>query len=551
MIELEGKKDKEFIRYLESNLRRIQAIYKLYRHFQHAVMIRLKADAVCLYHGGLGDEALTNVMVVGDETLIERRLLDDFAHCRRPALPHTILLAPIRVHSRVVGVVGAARRQTEFTGGSGYIMNQLCAVLAEEITRRVEERHKKVLDQIKEKVISELRPLDLAYQILAGLHELLSFDHSAALLTYMAKTKVLRVEAEKIVWTKSKSAFIGHEFPVKPELLNQFQNHQETLILDCCPHVPTPENQWEIELYKILDYSSGTTIPAPTSILCAPLFFESEFLGILKVAVWQESPFDAWDVRVVNGFRKVAATSIRNARLKMLLEDRAVQAEVRASLITLAQAVSHDVRNAAGGILLLAQQLREELNLGIGDQEVMVGDLDQIIEKSKLIKRIFMNLLKDSQATRAGLGPVDVNRSIREVLLYFEGQLDRNRIRLVYQLDEAIPAIKGSRRHLEQIVIGLLANSIDAMNGQGGAITVATEHCTEDRVILSLTDTGPGMSHEGILQAMEPFFTTKPGGTGLGLPICRALAWQIGGRLELTSEPGQGVTATLSLEVYR
>src|SRR5579864_8763504 len=79
------------------------------------------------------------------------------------------------------------------------------------------ERLTRVLDRIREKIVSELRPLDLAYQVLDGLHQLVEYDHSAAFLAYDGESGALRVEAEKIVWTKAKSPFVGREIPVSPE----------------------------------------------------------------------------------------------------------------------------------------------------------------------------------------------------------------------------------------------------------------------------------------------------------------------------------------------
>src|SRR4029079_16820149 len=153
---------------------------------------------------------------------------------------------------------------------------------------------------------------------------------------------------------------------------------------------------------------------APASLLCAPLFFGGEFLGLLKIAAWKRRPFDRWDMPVVERFLPAAAVSIRNARLNMSLERQAIQAETKATLVTLASAVAHDVNNAVGTILPLAQHILEELRQGHADAEALGRDLEVVIEKARLCKRIFSNMLRVARAGRSGDGLVDANQIVRE-----------------------------------------------------------------------------------------------------------------------------------------
>jgi len=298
----------------------------------------------------------------------------------------------------------------------------------------------------------------------------------------------------------------------------------------------------------MLLYHQGRGIPAPASLLCAPLFFGGEFLGLLKIAAWKRQPFDRWDETVVERFVPAAAVSIRNARLNLSLERQAIQAELKASLVTLASAVAHDVNNAVGTILPMVQQVRADLERPGIEPGLLAQDLDVVIEKARLCQRIFSNMLRVARTGRAGDGPVDVNRVVLETLPFFEGQARRRGIEPVLELAEGLPPVRFSRQDLQHIVLNLVSNSLEAMAGGGGRVRVVTGR-VDDGALLAVEDDGPGIRSELLEKVQEPFFSTKHGGTGLGLAICRALAWQNGGRLEIESAPGAGTRVVVELRL--
>src|SRR5262249_8759216 len=168
---------------LESNVRQIRPLYKVYHHFIDAVASHLGADAAWLHRRSRGGGA-DQRFLVGDASLHDADLVQAFAREERPAVPRSVILSPLRVHDRRVGVLGTARRGHDFDRSAVRTFGHLTSMLEGELARREEEHLNRVLDRIKEKVVSELRPKDLAYQILDGLYELLHYDHSAALLTY-------------------------------------------------------------------------------------------------------------------------------------------------------------------------------------------------------------------------------------------------------------------------------------------------------------------------------------------------------------------------------
>src|SRR4051812_20130876 len=423
MIDLRKAPRELFAQVLESNLQGIGPSRKLYGHFADAVLLRLGAECAWVLSGD------GEVRVIrGDYTLCDLGRTTAFLRDERPPTMRTVVLARVTVHGRQVAVVGVARRERELGQAARRSLDRLCGVLAQELGRREEQRLVRVLDRIRGKIASELRPRDLAYQILDGLHQLVDYDHSSAFLTWEPAGGLVRIEAEKVVWTKGKSAFVGHELPLPHAMVEELRGSPGIRRL-------TGDGAGD-PFWGLLGYHRGRGIPSPTSLLCAPLYYGGEFLGLLKIAAWKRRPFDRWDESVVERFLPAAAVSIRNARVNLSLERQAIQAELKASLVTLASAVAHDVNNAVGTILPLVQQVREDLWQGTLDLQALDQDLEVVVEKALLCQRIFGNMLRVARGGRPGDGPVDVNQVVRDTIPFFQGAAARLGVDTVLELDD-------------------------------------------------------------------------------------------------------------------
>jgi signal transduction histidine kinase len=602
MIDLAKVPHELFAPILAGNLRRVAPARKLVGHFLEAVRLRLAADACWLTHGGRGERLLPGGrLLCGDPLLCDEALASRYLRREYPVIPPGLALASLSLHGRQVAVVCAAWRRGAVEPAARRALERLCGVLEEELARREEERLTRVLDRIREKIVSELRPLDLAYQILDGLHQLVEYDHSAAFLAYDGESGALRVEAEKIVWTKAKSPFVGREIPVSPERIARICRAIEIRAmigsrgargpgsaepgLPSAPAAPAGDSE---EFGELLDYQLEAGMPPVTSLLSAPLFFGDEFLGILKMAAWRRPPFARRDIEVVERFLPAAAVSMRNARVNRSLEMQAVEAEVKATLVTLAAAVAHDVNNAVGSILPLAQQMRFELRhpppserserLEQVERETLDRDLSVIIDNARLCQRIFSNMLRVAGAGRSSEGPVDPAQVVAETMPLLLALAGRRGIEIALDLAPDLPAVRFRRQDLQHVVLNLVRNSLEALapggpgdpprgpasghpgdpgagggraerapRSGGGRVEIALGLSKGAKgttggdggegasVELSVADDGPGIPPELLSKVQEPFFSTRPGGTGLGLAICRALAWQNGATLSIES----------------
>jgi two-component system cell cycle sensor histidine kinase/response regulator CckA len=251
----------------------------------------------------------------------------------------------------------------------------------------------------------------------------------------------------------------------------------------------------------------------------------------------------------------------------VLVTDETTEVEIRKAasqmqrmetLGALAAGITHDFNNVLNTItsnVALAKQ-----NGGYSQQ---VGiRLDQISDAVNNAAGLIQRLMQFSRSQDLHLRSLGVNDVVRDVLRLTQSLLHKN-IRLTLTLEEDLPAVDGDFSQLEQVLVNLIVNALDAMP-DGGDLTIAThlalrnqtdmvekESIVHNRqeVQISITDTGTGIPIEIQSAIFEPFFTTKPEGkgTGLGLSSAFGIIRQHGGEIEVSSSPGIGATFIVSL----
>ena len=126
---------------------------------------------------------------------------------------------------------------------------------------------------------------------------------------------------------------------------------------------------------------------------------------------------------------------------------------------------------------------------------------------------------------------VDLNEIIRDMLLLLRGEAYRYSISMRAELAPDLPAITADRVQLQQVLMNLMLNAIEAMKDTGGELTIKTELGQRGQLLISVSDTGVGLPKENAEQIFNAFFTTKPQGSGMGLSISRSIVESHGGRL--------------------
>jgi len=234
-----------------------------------------------------------------------------------------------------------------------------------------------------------------------------------------------------------------------------------------------------------------------------------------------------------------------NSREKALKEAQAqlVQSEKLAAFGQLGAGIAHEVKNPLAGILGYAQ-----LSLRKSEPDTVLHNNLKIIEKeTKRCRTIIDNLLKFARQDKAERKPLELNRVVEDTAVLMDHQLGMHRIRLEKELAQDLPAILGNANQLQQILMNLLLNALQAMEGTGGKIRITTGRTGDGRAEVRISDTGPGIPKEIQARLFEPFFTTKPAGkgTGLGLSVTYGIVKDHKGEILVESEAGQGATFLL------
>ena len=233
-----------------------------------------------------------------------------------------------------------------------------------------------------------------------------------------------------------------------------------------------------------------------------------------------------------------------------LARSQLLHAERRATLGTLAGGVGHELRNIAQ----IQVAAVDELTTGIAGHEDVITLVRAVLpDLERVGEHITAHGQRLMQLARPGpdhVGPLDLNIIVRDVVAMLRGAGKLRGIDVVLLVGDDPLSVTVNRTRIEQIMVNLVVNAVDAIVQKGGRITIEV-HPNADgtRVMCSVTDTGTGMPPEVLERIFEPFFTTKPEdrGTGLGLPVAREIVQSYGGRLEVSSQVGRGTNFTFDL----
>jgi len=239
-----------------------------------------------------------------------------------------------------------------------------------------------------------------------------------------------------------------------------------------------------------------------------------------------------------------------------LAHDQVVHAEKMASLGKLAATVAHEINNPLSGILTYAKLLTrwiERSDTGKLDREGMIQSLHEIETESRRCGEIVRNLLMFSRSSPMNIEPADLNAVVSRCIRLIAHKLELAGVQLDLRLDENLSPIPCDAAQIEQVVLALAVNAIEAMP-RGGNLTLKTGLAGEPRQAeIQVEDDGAGISPEALERLFEPFFTTKEAGSGvgLGLAVSRQIVQRHGGEIAVRSEPGRGTTFTVRLPLAR
>lgn len=268
-------------------------------------------------------------------------------------------------------------------------------------------------------------------------------------------------------------------------------------------------------------------------------------------------------VYVLTAFQKAhfhleETVAVRTEALHLEMEERKraeaakIQAERLAMAGMMAAQVAHEVRNPLGAITLTLDLLDEELaKLRAAGGKTVEEGIECVSEmrgEVQRINRVIEDYLVLARPRTAHLAVTDLNQLITKKLAFMNGVFDTARISLSLRLTSMPVIVNADADQFWQALLNLIRNSIEAMP-EGGTLTVLTA-VNHDSAIVSLADTGCGMTPAQKEKLYVPFATSKADGTGLGLALVQQIVVEHRGRIDCQSEPGNGTTFTITIPLH-
>jgi signal transduction histidine kinase len=247
--------------------------------------------------------------------------------------------------------------------------------------------------------------------------------------------------------------------------------------------------------------------------------------------------------------RRQAELMAANAEVTRTLEklsqaqESMLQSEKMSAVGQLAGGIAHEINNPLGVILGFAQGMERRVPEG----HALRLPVTSIVREALRAKNLVQELLTFSRTPKRTSEELDLNDVVRATVVLLEAGAKTRGVEIVQALHEPLPALRGNTTQLQQVIVNLGTNAMDAMSG-GGTLTLRTRP-HGSRVVLDVADTGTGIPTELRARIFEPFFTTKEvgKGTGLGLSLAYEIIQQHQGKVEVESELGSGTMMSVEL----
>jgi PAS domain S-box-containing protein len=239
---------------------------------------------------------------------------------------------------------------------------------------------------------------------------------------------------------------------------------------------------------------------------------------------------------------------VRDVTRERRVADEMRQREKLAAVGQLVSGVAHELNNPLAGITAFAQLLEGSPSLSAEERDAV----DTIQKEAKRAAKIVSNLLLFSRQRQPERSSTDLNRVVMDTLELQRYVLRSAQIEIITELDATLPRTWADPFQLQQVMLNLIVNAEHAMRGRLGArrLTLGTAHSGE-RIIVTVSDNGAGISEEKLSRIFDPFYSTKPvgEGTGLGLSISHGIIRQHRGELRVRSAEGGGATFEIDLPI--
>jgi two-component system, NtrC family, sensor kinase len=295
------------------------------------------------------------------------------------------------------------------------------------------------------------------------------------------------------------------------------------------------------------------------------------------ILVYQQKVSDAfsdfeWALRMTSvllviGFLGISTTAFilskrmvgriaKSDREKQMMNEQVVETGKLASVGELAAGIAHEINNPVAimveeagwiGDLLEEEDFKDGTNL-----KEFRRALAQINTQGKRCKEITHKLLSFARKTDERVQELDIDEVIEDIVALSAQRAKYSNVVIKRNIENNLPKVRLSQAELQQVLLNLINNALDAMEKQGGSLEIRSRE-EEGNLVIELADNGPGIPAANLGRIFDPFFTTKPvgKGTGLGLSICYGIVKKLGGEIEVSSTVGVGTTFRIKMPLEK
>ena len=268
--------------------------------------------------------------------------------------------------------------------------------------------------------------------------------------------------------------------------------------------------------------------------------------GVLGVYSRIRHDFSPAEVHFLQTVAHILGTTIERRKL----EEQIFQTQKMELIGRLAAGVAHQLNTPLAVIMMRLQMLQEDLAITAPES---MSQLEILLSSARKMSTIIQDLLNFARIPGLHKERVQIETILKQILSFVEVRAKKQRVQVERYFTESIPPIAADKNRLEQALLNIIVNALDAMP-DGGTLFVAAGTLTEDGkefIRIEFQDSGSGMSADEISKIFDPFFTTKPvgKGTGLGLPVSYEIIRSHEGEIRVTSKKGTGSTFQILLPV--
>jgi two-component system, NtrC family, sensor kinase len=280
------------------------------------------------------------------------------------------------------------------------------------------------------------------------------------------------------------------------------------------------------------------------SALCVPINIRDRNMGVIYVdATVATHTYAAEQLRLLTAIGFQTGLALEHARLYQ----SGVQAERLAAAGETVAYLSHGIKN----ILQSLQSAADMVELGLKKDKIDLARKGWAILERNLnkVQNLVLNMLAYSKVRKPNLVMTQLNTIIEETVEMLTSQADEKHVAIISDLDDHLPAVSLDPDGIQQAVLNLVLNALDAVQPDKGVITIRTRYESQTHdAVLEVQDNGVGISDEHINSIFRPFHSTKGhGGTGLGLTVVKKIIEEHNGRITVQSRSGEGSSFTLYL----